>query len=550
MTKYDEIKYEYNPEERSKNELYTKMDNTMNKFLDTRYIKASNKTISFKEKVRYHHLFEETTTTKRKGLELIIPMPYHRLSKTEYMPSGDVLFFNVNSKVSPLMFNPKRTCELMMKFPVELDITHKKMSDPKFRASVNKIMAQYKQSDCQGPSLETYGISTEFLNKGSKLGPPKLSMSQVEILKDTKKWNACLGSGVGHDITLQFTNDKCYIVVFSCAEKSSMEFHRITQWYAKRCPRMKLCEFMEKTVWYKLHHWNCYRNGARLAYNFACAIKACIKHKVDSQAVLTDQFESCRPKMGIPCTKQELNYMMKLKGVRPRKYVKYLDELASNKHMCCKDSMKYFSNKTDCYAYFNDCTPNYLYSPQSRKYIGDIFASCYALTSTDENNELQQKYVESCLNGKEPNHNSPLYQEKMIKTGDKYSFYESIMVDEKLTFDNKSLDSHGPGFVAFPCFSNKKPVKEQETKKVMVTTTTIGNSLLSSLNKNKQIKKESLKDETHFMLYNGDSHKFAGKDAFYGIKKVKATLRGMGFLKGFYQVTEMKPYLTKYSNKK
>lgn len=540
-----EYSFEYNPEEDAKKALHKQIDVTMNQFIDTRFIKGSD--LSFDEKKKYHHLLEETTTRKRKGLELVVAMPNHKSSKSEYMPSGNVIFFNSSSRMSPLMFNPKKTSEMMLSFKIQTPIIHKEMNNPKFREFINNTTKQYNDKDINEENqigLETYGLSTEWLND-YKSNPPTLDIKNLYTMKDKKSWVGTLGSGSAHKLSLKFTDTDVYIMVFANAEKSSREFHRIVQWYAKKYPKMTLSDFMEKQPWHKLHEWNCYRNATRLAYNFAVSIKASIKHESDRQGYLQSSFESCLPKMGIPSTKQEVNCMVKMRGIKPHKYIKYLDDLSYGKTMSCSDSMKYFDDKSNCYVYFNDCTVNHLYHPKSREFVNDIFSSVCSLEKTDENNKLQQKYIES-----HSNNNIPLYQQKMIMTGDSLSLYESITIDEKLTLNNKSLKSNAPGFIAFPCFSNKKttPPPPSSLPNKFGKKNTMGNSFLLELNKNKQIKSESPKDEKHFILHNGNDHKFAGKDVFHDIKNVKPTLKSMGFLNGLYEITEMKPYLTKYSN--
>ena len=162
-----EYLFEYNPEEDAKKTLHKQIDVTMNQFIDTRFIKGSE--LSFDEKKKYHHLLEETTSTKRKGLELVVTMPNHKSSKSEYMPSGNVIFFNSSSRISPLIFNPKKTSEMMLSFKIQTPIIHKEMNNLKFRKFINNTTKQYNDKDINEENqigLETYGLSTEWFTAG------------------------------------------------------------------------------------------------------------------------------------------------------------------------------------------------------------------------------------------------------------------------------------------------------------------------------------------------------------------------------------------------
>lgn len=367
--------------------------------------------ISHEEVLRLHRLMERTNS----GVDRIYMMPNYELRKYDSIPSGNVVFYNREAKLSALAFGSiHRICEFTMLFEVTGGKNIQELAnDRKLIKAVNDALRCFTTSDmglgrgdedtARAIGMFHRGVDTEpclqdntdsrmpFLDPFSFVSSDEdIQKRSVALLtqKDFKPWDACLGSeGVNH-IDLSYSDEKVYIKVHSGAPASSRDLYSIALHYSRVCENMTLREFLGNYSWYKMHRDNSSRNCRRLAYQFATMLGLRIDSEIDSKAVVEDEDEDIKPRLGKPCLVQCVNCFESLSHIGDiNKYDRYLDQLAkateSGKSLpldACEDMFTRDSSKKTL-VFFNMCAPNPLYHPYSYDYINTHTNSAFSHTN-------------------------------------------------------------------------------------------------------------------------------------------------------------------------
>jgi hypothetical protein len=306
--------------------------------------------LSEEAKMAYHTLFTETGDK----VHTIFPMPYHRIRSRDYMPTGSVVLYESDAKLTPLMFlSPSRIGEFVGMYEVVAgrDLTHLFRESGKHeRQAIEKSMRRnIRQMAANGGDGDGSRLQLSMRHRGVQpprvvlaegggggqgiafdLDQPAASASAQQLMQrvDTAVWQPDLGSDNYH-ASLVYSFEKVYIMVYSNAERSSVELAEIMQaLYTQSQGQMTLHEFMTQQPWYELHLQNSARANRRLAYEAACAIGVSIRCVEDKLAHVNDPNEDALPKMGVPSVFQAVNIMVPLRNVHTldgyERYISYL----------------------------------------------------------------------------------------------------------------------------------------------------------------------------------------------------------------------------------